>query len=163
MKEKSILSKMETSCTFDSMYKILTSLFLSALSITIVQGQTKIQAPGMPESAVLTMVSQQEAWNTGDIDTFMIGYWESDSLQFIGGGGVTSGYEATLERYKKSYPDVASMGHLTFSNRSWTPLGRKTALLIGSWRLNEDVGGMYSLVWRKIKGKWCIIADHSSD
>jgi hypothetical protein len=36
-------------------------------------------------------------------------------------------------------------------------------LLIGSWRLNEDVGGMYSLVWRKMKGQWYIIADHSSD
>ena len=154
---------METSCTFDSMYKILTYLFLSALSITIVQGQTKIHAPGMPESAVLTMESQQEAWNTGNIDAFMIGYWESDSLQFIGGGGVTSGYAPTLERYKKSYPDVESMGHLTFSNRSWTPLGRKTALLIGAWRLNEDVGGMYSLVWRKMKGKWHIISDHSSN
>ena len=145
------------------MYKILTYLFLSFISMTILLGQTRIQVPGMPESAVITMVNQQAAWNAGNLDEFMIGYLESDSLLFIGGGGVTSGYDATLERYKKGYPDVESMGHLTFSNRSWTPLGRKTALLIGSWRLNEDVGGMYSLVWRKIKGQWYIIADHSSD
>ena len=131
--------------------------------MTILLGQTRIQVPGMPESAVITMVNQQAAWNAGNLDEFMIGYLESDSLLFIGGGGVTSGYDATLERYKKGYPDVESMGHLTFSNRSWTPLGRKTALLIGAWRLNEDVGGMYSLVWRKIKGEWYIIADHSSD
>jgi hypothetical protein len=145
------------------MYKIIISILLSAFSITILLGQSNIQVPGMPESAVITMSNQQKAWNAGNLDEFMIGYWESDSLLFIGGGGVTSGYEATLKRYKRGYPDVESMGHLTFSNRSWTPLGRKTALLIGSWRLNEDVGGMYSLVWQKIKGHWYIIADHSSD
>ena len=119
---------METSCTFDSMYKIIISILLSAFSITILVGQSNIQVPGMPESAVITMFNQQTAWNAGNLDEFMIGYWESDSLLFIGGGGVTSGYEATLERYKRGYPNVESMGHLTFSNRSWTPLGRKTAL-----------------------------------
>jgi hypothetical protein len=145
------------------MYKIITSFLLSSFFITILLGQTNIQVPGMPESAIITMFNQQKAWNSGNIDEFMIGYWESDSLMFIGGGGITYGYEATLARYKKGYPDVESMGHLTFSNRSWTPLGHKSALLIGSWSLGEDVGGMYSLVWRKIKGHWYIIADHSSD
>jgi hypothetical protein len=93
----------------------------------------------------------------------MIGYMQSDSLLFVGSNGVTTGYDATLSRYKKGYPDRESMGHLTFTNRSWTPLCENSALVIGAWRLNKDLGGMYSLVWRKINEQWVIVADHSSD
>ena len=119
--------------------------------------------PGMPPSVAATMLNQQQAWNNGDLEGFMIGYMQSDSLLFVGGSGVTTGYDATLSRYKKGYPDRESMGHLTFTNRSWTPLCDNSALVIGAWRLNEEVGGMYSLVWRKIDEHWVIVADHSSD
>ncbi|HIB76067.1 MAG TPA: nuclear transport factor 2 family protein [Flavobacteriales bacterium] len=140
--------------------KTLISLVLYTLSFAPLLGQ--IQVDGMPQSAANIMFRQQESWNAGDLEGFMLGYWNSDNLLFIGGSGVTSGYDATLERYLKGYPDKESMGHLVFTNRSWTPLGRNYALLVGEWRLGEDVGGMYSLVWHKIKREWLIIADHSS-
>ena len=133
-------------------------LFLGSLNLF---GQ--IQVPGMPPSVAATMLKQQESWNKGDLEGFMIGYMQSDSLLFVGGDGVTTGYDATLSRYIKGYPDRESMGHLTFTNRSWTPLCENSALVIGAWKLNEDVGGMYSLVWHKINEQWVIIADHSSD
>jgi len=116
----------------------------------------------MPTEVASTMQSQQDAWNMGDIDSFMIGYWESDSLLFIGKSGVNNGYQNTLSKYKKSYPNKETMGNLIFTNRSWTQLSDEIALLIGAWKISENQHGMYSLIWRKIEGKWVIIADHSS-
>tara|TARA_B110000908_G_scaffold92686_1_gene109800 strand:- start:111 stop:539 length:429 start_codon:yes stop_codon:yes gene_type:complete len=142
------------------MFKHFTILLICFVSLNL---SAQIQVSLMPTSVAETMLKQQQAWNNGDIDKFMVGYWQSDSLLFIGGSGVTTGYDATLSRYKKGYPDRESMGNLTFTNRSWTPLGDNSALVVGAWKLNDEVGGMYSLVWRKINNEWVIIADHSSD
>ena len=60
------------------------------------------------------MDDQTKAWNAGDLEGFMKGYWKSDSLMFIGSSGVTYGWEATLNNYRKNYPDTATMGILTF-------------------------------------------------
>ena len=116
----------------------------------------------MPSEVASTMQSQQDAWNSGDIDSFMLGYWESDSLLFVGKSGVNNGYQKTLSNYKKGYPNKEAMGNLTFTNRSWTQLSDDVALLIGAWKISEEQNGMYSLIWKKIEGKWVIIADHSS-
>lgn len=126
----------------------------------------------MPETVANAMSAQQDAWNNGDIQNFMnLAYWNSDSLLFVGSKGVTTGYDQTLSNYKSSYPNRDAMGTLSFVNRSWQLLGRRHALLIGSWQLDRDgdhkpLSGHYSLVWRKEgRGKrahWIIIADHSS-
>ena len=111
------------------------------------------------------MNKQEAAWNSGDLDAFMVGYWESDSLTFIGKSGVNKGWQTTLDNYKKSYPDTASMGKLTFTNLEINKLGEDHAFVIGKWHLKRsigDVGGHYSLIWRKIQDKWVIISDHSS-
>ena len=141
------------------MYKLFFTYVLCLLHFNAL-GQ--IQVPGMPSEVVSTMQSQQDAWNSGDIDSFMIGYWESDSLLFIGKSGVNNGYQKTLSNYKKGYPNKEAMGNLTFTNRSWTQLSDDVALLIGAWKISEEQHGMYSLIWKKIEGKWVIIADHSS-
>jgi len=110
--------------------------------------------------------NQQEAWNKGDLDGFMEGYWQSDSLKFIGKNGITYGWKATLDRYKKGYPDKATMGILQFTILHIDSISKDAILMVGKWYLkrNEkgDVGGHFSLLWRKIKGKWVICADHSS-
>lgn len=113
-----------------------------------------------------TFQNQQKAWNNGDLEGFMNGYWQSDSLKFIGKNGITFGYEATLERYKKSYPDTATMGKLKFDILSMKQLNKKHIFVIGKWHLKreekEDLEGYFTLIWKKIDKKWVIIADHSS-
>jgi hypothetical protein len=142
------------------MYKLLVFL---ALLFSCSTFSAQIKVPGMPTEVVRTMTDQQEAWNSGDIPAFMNGYWKSDSLLFIGSRGVTTGYASTLSNYLESYPNKDAMGSLTFKNRTWTPISDNSALVIGSWRLSEEVHGMYSLIWKEIEGTWVIVADHSSN
>lgn len=111
------------------------------------------------------MNTQQEAWNRADIETFMEGYWKSDSMKFIGRNGITYGWQTTLDNYKKSYPTPDAMGKLTFTILSLDILSETSAFMIGRWHLKratDEPGGHFTLLWRKINGKWVIIADHTS-
>ena len=113
--------------------------------------------------AVLTQ--QAEAWNRGDIDAFMEHYWKSDELTFSSGGQTTRGWKSTKENYQRRYPTREKMGQLKFSQLEITPLGASAALVLGRWRLEREespVGGNFSLVFRKIDGKWVIVHDHTS-
>ena len=111
------------------------------------------------------MAAQELAWNRGDLEAFMEGYWRSDSLRFIGSSGLTYGWQQTLDNYKKGYPDTDAMGQLKFTILSVEQLSKRSAYVIGKWRLARkagDLSGHYTLLWKKIKGKWVIVADHSS-
>ena len=123
-------------------------------------------AQNKDEEAIKQILKTQEsAWNNDSLEKFMIGYWHNDSLMFIGKKGLTFGYNATLENYKKSYPDTAYMGKLTSTLISIKRLSNEYYFVIGKWELNRTVGnifGHYSLLFRKIKGKWVVVADHSS-
>jgi len=125
-----------------------------------------IEVNGMPSEVAQAMTDQVAAWNRADLPGFMNGYWESDSLMFVGSSGLTLGHQATLDRYLKSYPDASAMGQLTFENQTWISLSATSGWLLGAWHLakegREDAQGMYTLLWRKVKGRWVIVADHSS-
>jgi ketosteroid isomerase-like protein len=109
--------------------------------------------------------NQTKAWNNGDLDAFMVGYLNSDSLVFIGKSGPTYGYKNTLANYKKGYPDKSHMGNLHFDIVSIKPLNEDHYFVIGKWHLTRTVGnlnGIFTLVLRKTKEGWKIISDHSS-
>lgn len=118
------------------------------------------------ELAIRQLLAEQTAsWNRGDLENFMKGYWENDSLMFIGKSGVTYGWANTLTNYKKGYPDTAAMGRLTFTLLQVKKLSKKYYHVTGKWFLKRsigDAGGHYTLVFRKISGRWVIISDHSS-
>lgn len=114
---------------------------------------------------LVVLRDQQDAWNKGDLEGFMAGYWRSDSLKFIGKKGLTYGWKNTLENYKKSYPDVSAMGKLSFEIISVELIENDAALVIGKWQLErepDNPSGYFTLVWKKTGGKWLIVADHSS-
>ena len=115
----------------------------------------------------IEQILQQQAndWNNGDIDAFMTAYWKSDKLQFGGGRGLTFGWQATLDNYKKGYPNKDAMGKLTFTLKSKEKLSRKTAMIVGKWELEratDHPNGHFMLIWKKMKGEWVIVADHTS-
>ena len=108
---------------------------------------------------------QTIAWNNGNIEEFMKGYWNNDSLMFIGKSGVTYGYQNTLMNYKKNYNGADAMGTLSFDLIKVQRLSPEYYFIVGKWHLKRkigDVGGHYNLLFRKINGTWVIVADHSS-
>ena len=108
--------------------------------------------------------AQQDAWNRGDIDAFMNGYWQSDQTVFVSGDEVTRGWQKVLDRYKAKYSDRAQMGTLTFSDLEITPLSNESAIALGSWRLkraNDEPHGRFTLIFRKFPDGWKIIHDHT--
>lgn len=123
-------------------------------------------AQNKDEQAIRQILANQEnAWNKGDLTTFMIGYWENDSLVYIGKNGPTYGYTTTLNNYKKNYPDTSHMGKLKFQLLSVKPLNTDHYFVIGKFHLTRTVGdasGYFTLLFRKINGIWKAIADHSS-
>ena len=109
--------------------------------------------------------AQQAAWNRGDVEAFLTGYWRSSELTFSGSNGVSRGWDGVLARYKKNYPDRAAMGQLDFSDLEFRFLGPDCALVLGRWHLTrerDELGGVFSLVWQRFPDGWKIIHDHTS-
>lgn len=126
----------------------------------------KVFAYSKDEPAIRKVLEQQSAaWNRGDIDAYMTGYWNNDSLVFIGKNGPTYGYNATLQRYKSSYPDAEKMGKLNFTILQVKELSKDYYFVLGKWELKRSMGdlsGHFTLLFRHIAGQWLIVADHSS-
>ena len=118
------------------------------------------------KQAILKLMNdQQTAWNNGDIETFMQGYWKSDSLLFVGKAAPTHGWQATLDNYKRGYPDKAAMGILTFDILKVELLDPQNAFVLGGWHLKREKdspGGYFTLWFKKINGEWKIVCDHTS-
>jgi len=109
--------------------------------------------------------AQQSAWNRGDVDAFLVGYWHSPELTFSGSSGVSRGWNGVLARYRKNYPDRATMGELDFSELEFRFLGPDAALVLGKWHLKRekgDIGEVFTLVWQRFPDGWKIIHDHTS-
>ena len=123
-------------------------------------------AQSKDESTIRNAMDKQlSAWNSGNLIDFMETYWKNDSLMFIGKSGVTYGWQNTLNNYRKGYPDTVAMGKLNFDILHVKRLSVLYFSVVGKWHLTRsigDVGGHFTLLFKKIKNKWVIISDHSS-
>ena len=136
-------------------------LLLPALLFSLV-----VLAQSSDELGIRKILDDQlRAWNKGDVESFMQGYWKNDSLMFIGKSGINWGWQKTLENYKKGYPDTIAMGKLSFDIIVIKKLSPEYYYVVGKWMLKRSIGdlsGHYNLLFRKVNGSWLIIADHSS-
>ncbi len=123
-------------------------------------------AQNKDEQIILNAINiQKNAWNNGDLNLFMETYWHNDSLMFIGKSGVTYGWQNTLNNYKRGYPDTAAMGKLGFDILHVKRLSVMYFSVVGKWKLTRsigNIGGHFTLLFKKIKNKWLIVSDHSS-
>ena len=123
-------------------------------------------AQSKDELAIKNILAMQTAaWNAGNLESFMQGYWKNDSLKFIGKSGITYGWQKTLDNYKKGYPDAAAMGKLDFTIMETKRLSVLYYFVVGKWHLTRtvgDIGGYFTLLFKKINKNWVIVADHSS-
>lgn len=117
-----------------------------------------------PEAEIRSVLDKQvEAWNRGDIETFMTGYENSPATTFSGKSGVTRGYAQVLENYRKRYPTREAMDTLRFSNLEIRMIGTEAALVLGRFELvHHKQSGQFSLVFQKTPAGWKIIHDHTS-
>lgn len=129
-----------------------------------------IQSSGFTQSkdqkAIATVLENQRlAWNKGDLLGYMQGYWNSDSLVFIGKRGPQNGWQKTFDNYQKSYPDKSAMGELHFNILKIEVLDKNNAFVLGKWLLKrekDEPQGYFTLRLRKINKEWKVIYDHSS-
>lgn len=146
------------------MTKISILIFIILLGVT-----TNISAQSKDEktkAAILKVLEEQTAaWNRGDVEGFMQGYWNSPQMTFVSGDTVTKGWQPTLERYKKNYDSRAKMGVLTFSGLEINVISKDSAVVLGSWALQREKDnpkGKFTLIFRKFKDGWKVVHDHTS-
>ena len=144
---------------------MVTAIFLAAANISA------IARPEAGEQIRAVIRAQQEAWNRGDIDSFMNGYARgslqsgSDSTTFVSEDAVTRGWQTVRDRYKKKYSDREKMGMLTFSDLEITPLANDAAIALGRWKLKrakDEPHGRFTLIFRRTSDGWRIVHDHTS-
>jgi len=151
------------------MKKLVLLLFIPLLSFGQVSydDTMSIESVSAKDSIDIMKVMkfQENAWNSGDINSFMEGYIKSDELVFSGKSGPVYGWNETKNRYLKNYPDTQTMGQLKFSVNKIRSVSSDVAFLIGEYyltRSTEDSYGHFTLFWKKINNKWLIISDHTS-
>ncbi len=125
--------------------------------------------PDQERTAILKLLNVQvTAWNHGDLEGFMAGYWRSPELTFFSNDSETHGWQETLERYQKRYQgEGRAMGQLDFQGLRIEMLGAEAAFVRGKWHLKmpdgKDLQGMFTLVLRNFpQNGWKIVHDHSS-
>jgi beta-aspartyl-peptidase (threonine type) len=128
-------------------------------------GAMPVRDPGAEVRALLD--AQVSAWNRGDLEAFMAGYWRSPELVFCSGATVTKGWDATLERYRKRYQaEGREMGRLTFDAIDVMALGEDAAFARGAYRLRlrdgSEPNGLFTLVLRRFPDGFRIVHDHTS-
>ena len=109
--------------------------------------------------------AQQDAWNRGDVEEFMNGYWRSEETVFVSGDEVTRGWQKVLDRYKRKNSDRTKMGRLNFFDLEITPLSDESAVVLGRWKLErkkDQPHGRFTLIFRRFPDGWKIVHDHTS-
>ena len=139
----------------------------SLLILSLILASSVFAAAQSADEAAIRKImdDQTAAWNRGDVEGFMAGYWKSDKLEFVGGATVTRGWQATLDRYKKNYDSREKMGTLSFSDVEFTQVSKDAAFIVMSWslaRAKDNPHGKSTLLFRKFKEGWRIVVDHSS-
>ncbi len=141
------------------MKKLVISLLLVVFAINLYAQRSQ------SDLILKLLEDQRQAWNRGDINEYMQGYNQSDSLLFVGKSGPQYGWNNTLENYKKSYPSKSAMGYLSFDIKEIKMISADHAFVLGAWHLKrekDEPKGYFTLLVKKIKGQWKVITDHSS-
>ena len=129
------------------------------------QTSVSFDAEKAKEDIFDVLLEQQRAWNEGNIEAYMQGYYKNDSLRFASGGNVTYGWQTTLDRYLKGYPDKSIMGQLTFSEIDIKLISNTSALVFGKWELEREQDhswGLFTLIFQRTSEGWRIVHDHTS-
>ncbi|MFC0588608.1 YybH family protein [Novosphingobium aquiterrae] len=144
------------------------ALLLAAASLALGSPANAKPAPPQLAQIVSSMQASASGWNSGDLDKFMAVYSPSTETTFVSGNGLIRGKQAIADHYLKDFgfADSAKRGTLTFETLNYRPLGNRMALYIARYTLTyldgKSASGVTSVLFRRDKGAWHIVADHSS-
>ena len=151
------------------MHSRFASLAMIILLVVLLSVPAFTQAPPAESAKAIRAVldTQVAAWNRGDLEGYMGGYWRSPDLEFYSGTTITKGWDATLERYKKRYQSSGNeMGRLDFADLDVHANPSGVAWVSGKWHLKmkdgSERGGLFTLIFHKMPEGWKIIHDHTS-
>ena len=152
-------------CRFASLFVLAWTMIL--LNLVTLNGKDAEADQTAAKKAVQQILeAQAAAWNRGDLESFMKGYWNSPDLMFFSGKDKTRGWQATIERYRKRYQaEGRKMGKLTFSELEIEVLGPASAWARGRWQVvrdKETLSGLFTLILKKLPEGWRIVHDHTS-
>ena len=138
-------------------------IFFLLITTNIIYSQNIAEKDSLKILNVLE--TQRQAWNSFDIEEFMQGYLKSDKLVFSGSNGPIYGWNFVKDRYLSTYSSNELMGYLDFEINDLFLISKKVAILLGKFNIkrdNENLSGYFTLVFKKIKGNWYIVSDHTS-
>lgn len=146
---------------------VVTSLAVLSAVAVLLRLRAQADDPAAARHAIQEVLdAQAAAWNQGDLEAFMTGYWQSPDLSFFSGKDKTPGWDATLKRYQTRYQAQGrEMGHLTFSEIEIDVLAPESAFVRGRWQLKtskETPGGLFTLLFKRLPQGWRIVHDHTS-
>ena len=165
-----------TTTRFSSLRSFFPSLLFLGLTLGLTMApflatDSMAQTPEMVRKSLdktaitKVLMTQQAAWNRADLEAFMAGYLKSEKLRFASGKKITYGWKKTLAGYKKRYSTKEKMGKLTFTLIEINLFTPETATVFGRFHLKrtkDELGGLFTLVFKKTKEGWKIISDHTS-
>ena len=146
-------------------------LIAAAVSLTVTNPSLSAARGASPAGSTEHQIrgvldAQVAAWNRGDLEGFMTGYWRSPKLSFYSGANKLAGWQETLDRYRQRYKgDGREMGQLEFSDIEVDALGSNSAFVRGRWHLkmgSGEAGGLFTLIFRRFSQGWKIVHDHTS-
>jgi hypothetical protein len=94
----------------------------------------------------------------------MQGFW-NPGVRFVSGGKLITGWQATLNHYRRDYATPELRGRLTFCDLDIQMLGPDAAQLVGHYDLerpDHPQHGVNTRLFRKIGGRWVIVLNHVS-
>ncbi len=145
---------------------VLVAAIAAGSTLSAATSTSTASPPPRDKAAIEAVLSAQEkAWNAGDLDAFFEGYWRSEELTYAGADGVSRGWNAVHERFKKKYATPQARGKLEFSGLELRSLGPDAAFVLGRWHLTReagDVGGVFSVIFQRFPEGWKIIHDHTT-
>jgi beta-aspartyl-peptidase (threonine type) len=112
------------------------------------------------------LAASATGWNRGDLGTFMDAYLDSPTTTYWGSQGLLRGYAEIRHHYAPRFAPGAERDSLRFDDIEARRLGTDYALATSRWVLfrgdSVTATGPFTLVLRRVAGKWRIIHDHSS-
>jgi uncharacterized protein (TIGR02246 family) len=106
-----------------------------------------------------------EAWNRGDLEAYLAGYWESEKTRWITRGKIIRGVNAIRAMYKSLFDSPEKMGKFEVKELEVDILTDSDALVVGQW--SHTAGqlvrqGVFTVYMKKLEGEWVVVIDHTS-